>query len=110
MERSVSSTVRSILIVIGIAGVLLSTVGFVDFVQVIRSNAVSDGEPVGLREYYLQIGNFYSRGFTTGFFFCFSLMLVAVTIGTWYDDRAKARRARVAAHTALPDPRHHLTQ
>lgn len=105
-----SSTIRSILIVIGIAGVLLSAVGFVDFVQIIRSNSVTDGEPVGLRDHYLQLGNFYSRGFTTGFFFCFSLMLVAVTIGTWYDDRARARRARVPASAGLPDPRHHLTQ
>ncbi len=98
-----NATLRWILIVVGMAGVLLSTVGFVDFVQVIRSNGVTEGEPVGLRDHYLQLGAFYSRGFTTGFFFCFSLMLVAVAIGTWYDERVKARRARAMNRVTLPD-------
>jgi hypothetical protein len=99
----VTTTLRWVLIVVGMAGVLLSTVGFVDFVQVIRSNSVTDGEPVGLQDHYLQLGAFYSRGFTTGFFFCFSLMLVAVAIGAWYDERVKARRARALGRVALPD-------
>lgn len=104
------TTLRWVLIVVGMAGVLLSTVGFVDFVQVIRSNGVTEGEPVGLREHYLQLGAFYSRGFTTGFFFCFSLMLVAVAIGTWYDERVKARRAGALGRVALPETQRPLPE
>lgn len=89
-------TIRWILIVAGIAGILFSSTGFFDFVHVIRSNAVTNGEPVGLREHYLQLGAFYSRGFTTGFFFCFSMMLVAVAVGTFYDERKRARLAAAA--------------
>ena len=91
-----NSTVRWILVVAGAAGVLFSSVGFIDIIQVIRSNGVTDGEAVGLREHYLQLGQFYARGFTTGFFLCFSLMLVAVAAGTYYDERRKRMRARMA--------------
>lgn len=92
-----NSTVRWVLVVAGAAGVLFSLVGFVDIIEVFQTNGVTDGEPVGLREHYLQLGRFYARGFTTGFFLCFSLMLVAVSVGTWYDERRKARRERMAS-------------
>lgn len=91
-----SVTVRWVLVVAGIAGVLFSLVGFFDIVEVIRSNGVTHGQPVGLREHYLQIGHFYARGFTTGFFLCFSLMLVAVALGTYFDERRRLRRAGAA--------------
>jgi hypothetical protein len=104
-----TTTVRWVCIVLGIAGVLLSAASFSGVIQTIRTNGLTDGEPVGLREHYLQVGAFYSRGFTTGFFLCFSLMLVAIAIGTWYDERRKAKKietARQAAHlSAAPAPR-----
>ena len=96
-----SSTVRWVLVVAGVAGVLFSLVGFFDMIEVIRTNGVTDGEPVGLREHYLQIGRFYTRGFTTGFFLCFSLMLVAIAVGTFFDDRRKSRRERLASAALL---------
>ena len=86
-----NSTVRWVLLVMGAAGVVFGLFGVFDIVETIRTNGVTDGEPVGLREHYLQIGWFYTRGFTTGFFLCFSLMLVAIAIGTYYDERRKAR-------------------
>ena len=86
-----NATIRLVLVVVGTAGVLLSAFGLVGIFQTIRTNGLTHGEEVGLREHYLQVGAFYSRGFTTGFFLCFSLMLVAIAIGTWYDERRKAR-------------------
>lgn len=88
-----STLVRWVLIVTGLAGMLINTVNLFGVFEVIRENRVTngDGEPVGLREHYLQVGNFYSRGFTTGFFLCFSLMLVAIAVGTWFDERRKAK-------------------
>ncbi len=101
-----NSTVRWVLVVAGIAGVVFSRFGFFDMIEVIRTNALTDGQPVGLRDHYLQVGRFYTRGFTTGFFFCFSLMLVAIAVGTLYDERRKARLAASAplrAGTGVPE-------
>jgi hypothetical protein len=100
----VTPTIRWILIVAGVAGILFSSAGFFDFVQVIRSNAVTNGEPVGLREHYLQLGAFYTRGFTTGFFFCFSLMLLAVAVGTFYDERKRSRRGVGGRRPEIVEP------
>lgn len=87
----------------GLAGAILSALNFLDLVHVIRTNGLTDGEPVGLRDHYLQVGLFYSRGFTTGFFFCFSLMLVAIAVGTWYDEKRKQRRLRAEARPVLAE-------
>jgi len=92
---------RFALILAGIAGAIFSSLKFLEIIRVIRTNGLTDGEPVDLREHYLQVGTFYSRGFTTGFFFCFSLMLVAIAIGTWYDERRKERRIRMSAPPIL---------
>jgi hypothetical protein len=101
---------RLAFIVAGLAGAILSAINFLEMIRIIRSNGVTDGEPVGLRDHYLQIGRFYSRGFTTGFFFCFSLMLVAIAIGTWYDERKKQRRPGAASPTVLADARPPVAQ
>lgn len=97
-EPHLTPTVRWILIVVGFAGILLSAAGVADSIQVFRTNGVTHGDPIGLREHYLQLGSFYNRGFTTGFFFCFSLMLVAIAVGTLYDDRRRVRKLAASAH------------
>jgi hypothetical protein len=101
----VTRSSRLALIFVGLAGGVLSSINFLDIVHLIRTNALTDGEPVGLRDHYLQIGRFYSRGFTTGFFFCFSLMLVAIAIGTWYDERRRQRRMEKDTRTLLSEAR-----
>jgi hypothetical protein len=98
-----SPTIRWVLIVAGIAGVLFSSAGFLDSVMVIKTNSATEGSPVGLRDHYQQIGFFYSRGFTTGFFLCFSIMLVAISVGTYFDERRRLRRESVQnVATAAP--------
>lgn len=97
-----NSTVRWVLVVAGAAGVVFSLFGFIDMIEVFRTNAVTDGQPVGLRDHYLQLGRFYTRGFTTGFFFCFSLMLVAIAVGTLYDERRRTRRRAEARERLAP--------
>jgi len=101
----VTRSSRLALIFVGLAGGLLSTINFIEIIQLIRTNALTDGEPVGLRDHYLQIGRFYSRGFTTGFFFCFSLMLVAIAVGTWYDERRRQRRLEKESRPVLSQAR-----
>jgi len=96
----VTTPVRWILAISGFAGSLLSLVSILDLVEAMRGNGLTDGAPVGLQEHYFQVGSFYSRGFTTGFFLCFSLMLVAIAVGTWYDERRRAR-GRAPSRPAL---------
>lgn len=103
-----TTTIRWICIVLGSTGILLASLSFRGIVEIIRSNGVTTrGQPVGVREHYLQIGSFYSRGFTTGFFLCFSLMLVAIAVGTWFDERRKARTAAAARKSPVVDPQRH---
>ena len=95
-----TTAARWILVVVGFTGALLSSFRFFEIVRILRENQLTDGTDVGLRDHYLQVGSFYSRGFTTGFFLCFSLMLVAIAVGTWWDDRLKLRRQEAAAGSA----------
>ena len=64
--------------------------------SVARNDVEGSGSLTHIPEYYLQIGAYYSRGFTTGFFLCYFLMLFAVIAGSWVDERLKARRAAAA--------------
>jgi hypothetical protein len=49
------------------------------------------------RGQYLAIGQAFSQGFITGFFLCFFLMLAAVSVGTWFDQRLAQRKASPVA-------------
>ncbi len=44
------------------------------------------------RAQYMALGQAFSRGFVAGFFLCFFLMLVAVSVGTWFDQRLAQRK------------------
>ena len=44
------------------------------------------------RALYMALGQAFSRGFVAGFFLCFFLMLIAVAVGTWFDQRRQQRR------------------
>jgi len=91
--------------VIRIAGLAVSTAGlafaasaFLRFVRDVAGNTIEGGPAlIHLQEYYQQVGHYYARGFTTGFFACYFLMMLAVIVGSWVDE---ARRARRAARTA----------
>ncbi len=87
--------IAGVLVALGGASYIVATI--VGFLRTVRDNAV-DGSPALLHfpEYYRQIGTYYSRGFTAGFFLCYFLMLFAVIVGTWVDQILKARRAAAA--------------
>ena len=56
-------------------------------------------------EYYRQIGAYYARGFTTGFFASYFLMLCAIVIGSWVDEmRTARRRERLPATDTMVPP------
>ena len=88
---------------VAIAGGLASGAALLRFVRSIVRNAIDGGSSLTqYPEYYRQIGTYYSRGFTTGFFFCYFLMLFAVIAGSWVDEHLKARRAAAARARATP--------
>ncbi len=45
------------------------------------------------RAQYMAMGQAFSRGFVAGFFLCFFLMLVAVAVGTWFEQRRQQQGA-----------------
>jgi len=94
------SVIRLIVLAISLAGLTVAAAAFLRFVHSVAANAV-EGGPALTRyaEYYKQIGAYYARGFTTGFFACYFLMLLAMIVGSWVDEK---RRARKDARAAQP--------
>jgi len=97
--------------VIRIAGLAVSVLGLavaaaalLNFVRSVAHNAIEGGPALArFPEYYRQVGAYYARGFTTGFFACYFLMMLAVIVGTWVDEVRRSRRAARAAETpAIP--------
>lgn len=95
-------------IVIRIAGIALSLAGlaigaaaFLRFVTSVAHNSLAGGPSLSrIPEYYRQVGAYYARGFVTGFFVCYFLMVLAIIVGSWVDEARRARRARRAADPA----------
>ena len=95
---------------ISLTGLGFSVAAFVRFVRSVAGNAV-EGSPALTHypEYYRRLGDYYGRGFTTGFFACYFLMLFAIIVGSWVDRIRRARRAATQrpaapALAAVPAP------
>ena len=95
--------IRLTVLALSLAGLAVAATAFLRFVHSVAANAV-DGGPALTRyaEYYVQIGAYYARGFTTGFFACYFLMLFAMIVGSWVDEKRRARGAARAAEPAIP--------
>lgn len=87
---------------VSLAGLTVAVVAFSRFIRSVIHNAV-DGGPALTRfpEYYRQVGAYYARGFSTGFFVCYFLMLFAMIVGSWVDEKRRARREARAAEPAV---------
>jgi hypothetical protein len=86
------------------AGLAVAAAAFLNFARSVAHNAIAGG-PALTRypEYYRQVGSYYTRGFTTGFFVCYFLMMLAVIVGSWVDEVRRSRRAaRAAESPAVP--------
>jgi len=73
---------RWLAIVVAASGASVCVAAIVAFVVAIVVNALPWYPDLTIREYYQAAGAFYSQGFTVGFFLCFFLILVAVTVAT----------------------------
>jgi len=96
------TVIRVAVLALSVAGLAVAAAALLRFMRSVAANAL-DGGPALARypEYYRQIGAYYARGFTTGFFVCYCLMLVAMIAGSWVDERRRARRDVRAADAAM---------
>jgi hypothetical protein len=95
------NVIRLCVAVVSLFGLVVATTTLVRFLRAVAANALPGG-PLLTRypEYYRQIGAHYATGFTTGFFVCYFLMLLAMIVGSWVDERRRARAARPEAPLA----------
>jgi hypothetical protein len=96
--------IRLAVLALSLAGLTVAVFFFLRFVHSVAANAV-EGGPALTRyaEYYKQIGAYYARGFTTGFFVCYFLMLFAMIVGSWVDEKRRGRKAARATGAAIPE-------
>ncbi|MBI1950928.1 MAG: hypothetical protein HYS34_06140 [Acidobacteria bacterium] len=88
-------------LLVSAAGLAVAAAAFVDFVRSVARNAIEGGPALAsFPEYYRQVGAYYTRGFVTGFFACYFLMMFAVIVGSWVDEIRKSRRAARPAETS----------
>jgi hypothetical protein len=103
-----TSRQRFLSILIGVVGVIVSSFALAGFLLKIRRNGLE--VPVGhtAQALYQSVGTAYSGGFVAGFSLCFFLTLLAVAIGTWFENRRDAAgQATEPLRNPLvrPDPR-----
>ncbi len=90
---------RWIAAVLALVGLSVCLVGLAGFVWTISSNNLPWHSGLSARDYYLEVGRFYSLGFVTGFFSCFFLILLAAVVRGWYLSR-RAYAASAAVGTS----------
>jgi ABC-type Fe3+ transport system permease subunit len=79
---------RWIAILVAVAGMGVCLVALVGFVLTVLQNNLPWHQSQTIREHYQAIGDSYSQGFTVGFFLCFFMTMIAVTLSTFFSRRA----------------------
>jgi glycerol uptake facilitator-like aquaporin len=87
---------RILAFAIAIPGAFCCVAALALFLGRIVRNEMSVSPGGSAREYYLGIGDAYSGGFVTGFFLSFFLMVLAVAIGTFFEQHRARRQVRPA--------------
>jgi uncharacterized membrane protein len=88
-------------IAVSLAGLAIGAAALLGFLTSVAHNSLAGGPMLArIPEYYRQVGAYYARGFITGFFVCYFLMLLAMIVGSWVDEARKSGRTRRAARSA----------
>jgi uncharacterized membrane protein YbhN (UPF0104 family) len=87
---------RWLALAVALVGIAVCVAALVGFLATILTNNLPWHAGQSVREHYLTVGEFYGQGFMIGFFLCFFLTMVAVTIDRWVKSRARplAKRER----------------
>ena len=88
---AVEVEVAVVAVVVAVAGMGICIVALVGFMLTMLQNNLPWHQAQTVREYYQAVGDSYSQGFTVGFFLCFFMTMIAVTISTIFDRRVKSR-------------------
>jgi hypothetical protein len=78
---------RWVPILVAVAGMGVCLVALVGFLMTMLQNNLPWHQEQGIREYYQAVGESYSQGFMIGFFLCFFMTMVAVSLSTWFENR-----------------------
>jgi hypothetical protein len=89
-------------VVLAVVGAGICLVALIGFVSTVNQNNLAWQTDQSIREHYLAVGHSYSQGFTVGFFLCFFLILIAVSLRSLLIQRSKVQRPE-----AGPDARRH---
>ena len=87
-----------ITVLLALAGVGVCLRLVIGFVLTVMRNQLPWAPDQSIQDYYLIVGDSYSRGFSVGFFLCFSLIVVAVVAA----GMVEKRRGRKAQMTPAP--------
>ena len=90
-----TSRQRLLSILIGVVGAIGSCRALARFLLKIQRNGLELPDAPTTQAFYRSVGTAYSGGFVAGFSLCFFLTLLAVAVGTWFENRRKA----TALHT-----------
>ncbi len=82
-----TSRQRFLSILIGVVGVIGSSLALVGFLLKVRRNGLELPAAATTQAFYQSVGTAYSGGFVAGFSLCFFLTLLAVAVGTWFENR-----------------------
>jgi hypothetical protein len=85
---------RGLSILIGVIGAIGSCLSLVGFLLKIRRNGLDVTDGTSAQMLYQSVGNAYSGGFVAGFSLSFFLTLLAVAVGTWYENWRDRERSR----------------
>jgi len=90
-----TSRQRTLSILIGVIGAIGSCLALASFLLKMRRNGLDVPHAPTAQAFYQSVGTAYTWGFVAGFSLCFFLTLLAVAVGTWFENRRKA----TALHT-----------
>jgi hypothetical protein len=78
-------------IAIAIPGAIASVYALAAFLLRVLNNRLELPLVATIPAFYNAVGDAYSEGFVAGFSLSFFLMLLAVAVGTWYEQRQKLK-------------------
>lgn len=103
-----TSRQRFVSILIGVVGVIVSSLALAGFLLKIRHNGLEVPAGSTVQAVYQSAGTAYSGGFVAGFSLCFFLTLLAVAVGTWFENRRGPAAQQIESlrnPLVHPDPR-----
>ena len=82
---------RWLAVMVAVTGIGVCLVALIGFVLMILQNNLPWSPEQSIREHYTAVGESYSQGFAVGFFLCFFMIMVAVSLDSWFESRRRRR-------------------